>query len=172
MDSQRAFNYFLSTAAQLVSLAPKAPYIGEIRQFSDYEHLWRDANVSTSAYLPYNAISVDGQVLPPPMRQTSEVPIQAAMSLCNQAHENIKAVFGIFDASQGQSGNETSGKAILARTAQSHTTTYHFYDNLVKAIAQCGLILVEAIPTFYADERTVQLIKRNGESSTSKIGGD
>ena len=172
IDSQRAFNYFFSLQAELLSLAPKSPYIGEIRQFSNFEHLWRDANVAPSAYLPYNAVTENGSPLPPPMRQTAEVPIQAAMSLCAQARDNIKAVFGVFDASMGAQGNEHSGVAILARTNQSHTTTYHFYDNLVKAISQCGKILVESIPTFYGDERTVQLIKRNGQSSTSTINGD
>jgi len=169
IDSQRAFNYFFSLQAELLALAPKAPYIGDVRQFANYEHLWRDANVAPSAYLPYNAIVENGQMLPPPQRQTAEVPIQAAMQLCAQARDNIKAVFGIFDAAMGAQGNETSGVAILARTHQSHTTTYHFYDNLVKAVSQCGKILIEAIPTYYANDREVQLIKQNGESSSSRI---
>lgn len=172
LDSQRALNYFFSESAQLVSLAPKAPFIGEIRQFNNFEHLWRDANIATSAYLPYNAVTENGSPLPPPMRQTFEAPIQAAMTLVGQARENLKAIFGIFDASLGAHGNETSGIAILSRQKQSHTSTYHYYDNLVKAIQQIGRILVENIPIFYADERIVQLIKRNGEASTASINGE
>jgi hypothetical protein len=171
-DSQRALNYFFSLQAELVSLAPKAPYVGEIRQFENFEHIWRDANVAPSAYLPYNAVNIDGQVLGAPQRQTAEVPIQAAMSMVQQARDNIKGIFGIFDASIGQQGSGTEGyQAIIARQAQSHTTTYNFYDNLTKAVQHCGRILIEAIPTFYADERSVQLITRAGESTTTTING-
>ena len=46
-----------------------------------------------------------------------------------------------------------------------------YYDSLVKAIQQVGNILVETIPTFYGDERDVQLIKRNGQSSTKSVNG-
>ena len=168
-DSQRALNFFFSLQAELVSLAPKAPFVGEIRQFKNYEHLWRDANTAPSAYLPYNAVVEGGQLLPKPERQTNEVPIQSAIALCQQARDNMKAIFGIFDASLGNKGNETSGVAILTRQTQTHTTTYHFYDNLVKAVTQCGNILVETIPVFYSDERDVQLVKRNGETSTTTI---
>lgn len=172
IDSQRALNYFQSEAAQLVALAPKTPFVGEIRQFKNFEQLWRDANNSAAAYLPYNAVEVGGQVLGPPERQTFEAPIQAASAMIEQAKDNLKSIFGIFDASLGAQGNEISGKAILARQTQSHTTTYHFYDNLVKAIEAVGRILVEVIPVYYGDERQVQLLKRNGESSTAKVNGD
>ena len=172
MDSQRAFNYYFSQQAEMISMAPKAPYIGAVAQFQNYEHIWKDAHIKNTAYLPYNPITVDGQLLPPPMRQALGIDIQASMAICAQAKDNIKSIFGIFDASMGQASNETSGKAILARTEQSHTTTYHFYDNLVKSIGLCGRILVEAIPVFYSTERSVQILKRNGISSTKTINRD
>lgn len=171
-DSQKALNYFFSLQAELVSLAPKAPFIGEIRQFANFEQLWRDANIAPSAYLPYNAVSQDGTLLPPPQRTSNSPDIQAAMSMCGQARDNMKAIFGIYDASLGNNGNETSGKAILARQTQTHTSVYHYYDNLVKAIQAVGNILVETIPTFYADEREVQLIRRNGQAAVAVINGD
>jgi hypothetical protein len=169
MDSQRVLNSVFSSAAELVALQPKAPYIGDIRQFMNFEHLWRDANTAPLAYLPYNAVSENGQTLPPPIRQSQEQPIQAAMALVQQAGDNLKNVFGVFDASLGAAGNETSGTAIIARTAQSHTTTYHFYDNLAKSVQAIGSILVDTIPTFYADEREVQMITRAGTASTGTI---
>ncbi len=169
IDSQRSLNYFQSLAAELVALAPKAPFIGEARQFAGFEQEWSNSNNAPYSHLRYNAVVVNGQVLSPPARQTMEVPIQAASQLVGSAKDNLKSIFGIFDASLGNAGNEISGKAILARQQQSHTTTYHFYDNLVNAIEQIGRILVEAIPVYYGDERSVQLLKRNGESSTLKV---
>ena len=172
MDSQRVLNYYFSMQAEIVSMAPKSPFIAEIRQIEDFESIWRDANISATAYLPYNAVVVNGQLLPPPSRLSNNTDVSAAMGLCAQARDNIKAIFGIYDASLGAQGNETSGKAILARTKQSNTSTYHFYDNLTKGIQQVGQVIIDAIPTFYSDERSVQVIKRNGEASTQTINGE
>lgn len=163
IDSQRAFNYFFSLEAELVQLAPKTPFIGEIRQFANFEKLWRDANVAPNAYLPYNAVSVDGTPLPPPQRQSVEVPIQAAAALCAQASDNLKSIFGVFDASLGANGNEQSGKAILARTQQSQAANYQWYDNLIRSITQLGRILLEALPTFYDTERLIRITKPDNE---------
>ncbi len=80
VDSQRAFNYFFSLQAELVQLAPKTPFIGEVRQFANFEKLWRNANVAPNAYLPYNAVSLDGSTLPPPQRQSVEVPMLGRMA--------------------------------------------------------------------------------------------
>ena len=171
VDSQRAFNYFFSLQAELVQLAPKTPFIGEIRQFANFERLWRDANVAPNAYLPYNAISLEGTPLPPPQRQSVEVPIQAAGALCQQAHDNLKNIFGIFNDQMGDQSNAESGKAILARQQQSHTTNYHFYDNLIRAITHAGRIMVEAIPVFYDTERLVHITDVSGEKQPQMING-
>jgi hypothetical protein len=172
IDTQRSFNYFNSQQAELVTMAPKAPWVGTPEQFANFEQDYANANTSSIAYLKYNAVSKDGQLLPAPQRQTVEVPIQAAMQQCAQAKDNLKSIFGIFDASLGAQGNETSGVAIMSRQQQSHTSNYHYYDNLTKAIQQIGNILVETIPVFYADERSVQVIKRNGDSATMSINGE
>jgi hypothetical protein len=172
LDSQRLLNYFISYQAEMVQLAPKAPYVGDPRQFENFEEDWRNANVAPSAYLRANALVINNQVIPPPQRQMGSVDVQAASGLCQQARDNLMAIFGKYQASLGAPGNETSGTAVLTRQTQSHTATYHFYDNLVKAIQQIGVICVDTIPTFYADERSVQLIKRTGESMALTINGN
>jgi Phage P22-like portal protein len=163
VDSQRAFNYFFSLQAELVQLAPKTPFIGEIRQFANFESLWRNANVAPNAYLPYNAVGSEGNELPPPQRQSVEVPIQAAATLCAQADANLRAVFGIYGDQQGEATNAESGKAVLARVEQSHTTNYMWYDNTVRSITHAGRVLVEAVPVFYDSERLLQLTNVAGE---------
>lgn len=171
IDSQRSLNYFYSLQAELVSLAPKTPWVGEVRSFKNFEHLWRDANINNSAYLPYNAVVENGQMLPAPQRQNVEVPIQAAMELVSQARDNIKAIFGVFDSSLGNTGNEISHAAILARQEASDKSGYSFYDNLIKGITYSGRVLTQAIPVFYPDERQVKLLKLSGETSIGSING-
>ena len=169
IDSQRVYNYNYSVMAETVSMAPKAPWVITAKQIENYEHLWRDTNNSTLACLVYN--DVPGSQ--PPQRSNSEPAVQAAIAAMNQAGESIKTVFGMFGASIGQAGdNQEAFRTVLARQQASHTTTYHFYDNLAKAVAQCGEILVDVIPTYYADERSVQMIKENGEAYNTEINGD
>ena len=167
VDPQMNLNYFTSVQAELTALAPRAPWVLTAKQVQGYEDDYQNANSSAIAFLKYNP---DGNE-PPPQRQSLEVPIQASMAQCTQQKENIKMIFGIQDASLGMPGNEISGTAIVARQQQAHIANYHIYDNLTKAIAQVGNILLEAIPVFYADERDVQIIKRNKESAIISING-
>ena len=170
MDSQRAFNNYFSLQAELMSLTPKSPYIVEVTQVQNFEHLWRDSNISPLAYLPYTAsTTAGGQMIPPPFKADSSPNIQAAMQICMQAKDNLKAIFGIYDATLGAQGNETSGKAILARTEQSHNSNYHYMDNLRKSIKTAGRILLDCIPEVYSEEREVQIMKLNGDSTISRI---
>lgn len=168
VDSQRALNYFFSLQSELVSLAPKAPWVGEVRQFKNFEQLWQDSATSSIAFLPYNEVTG----LPPPARAQVSADIAAASQTALQCKDNIKQIFGIYDASLGANGNEVSGKAILARTEQSHTASYHFYDNLTKAVQQLGNILVEVIPVFYSEDRKIQTLKENGAASITQVNGE
>lgn len=159
IDGQIMVNYCLSEMSRLIQIAPKAPYIGTAAQFKTFEQLWANLNVDCPAYITYN--KEDGS--PPPSRDLgSAQQIQAAAAMVQQAEESLKAVFGIFDASLGANGNEVSGKAILARQEQAHTTQYHFMDNLKRSMEHAGKILVDAIPTFYDGARVIRAVGVDG----------
>ena len=55
-------------------------------------------------------------------------------------------------------GNETSGRAIIAREKQGDTATFNFVHNWHMAIDLTGRIVVECIPTFYDAQRIVSII--------------
>jgi hypothetical protein len=137
-DAQRMYNYWVSQEAEMLALAPKAPFIGYGGQFEGYEHQWKTANTTNWPYLEVNPDVTDGQggTLPlpqramPPMAQTGL--IQAKMG----AADDIKATTGQYDSSIGATSNERSGKAILARERQGDTGTYHFVDNLARGVRQ------------------------------------
>ena len=167
VDSQVQLNYFLSLASKLVQMAPAAPYIGTARQFKDFEQQWADINVSGQAFLPYNKDDSVG----PPSRDLGEVPIQNAMAICQQARDNLKQIFSIYDASLGAQSNEESGKAILARQTQSERGNFHFIDNLKRALQHAGVIMLDAIPAFYDTPRTIQTVKPDGTKSIIAVNG-
>lgn len=164
VDAQVKLNYATSYACQLMQMAPKAPYIGTASQFKTYEQQWANINVSNQAFIPYNKDEGVG----PPQRDLGEVPIQVALALCKQAEEELQQIFGTFDPSNQTIAPE-SGKAILARQAQSYNSNYHFYDHLSASVLQVGRILLEAIPVFYDTPRMIQAVSKAGEKRSTLV---
>lgn len=170
-DAQRMYNYWTSQEAEMLALAPKAPFIGYGGQFEGYEMNWKTANTTNWPYLEVNPDVTDGagNVLPlpqraqPPMAQTGL--IQAKMG----AAEDIKSTTGQYNASLGQQGNERSGKAIMARVQEGDTGTYHYVDNLGRAIRHVTRQLVDLIPKIYDTERIARIIGVDGEVGMAKI---
>jgi len=170
-DAQRMYNYWTSQEAEMLALAPKAPFIGYGGQFEGYETQWKTANTQNWPYLEVNPDVTDGQgaILPlpqralPPMAQTGL--IQAKMG----ASEDIKSATGQYNASLGQTSNERSGKAILARQREGDVGTYHYQDNLARAVRYVGRQLVDLIPKIYDTQRIARIIGLDGETKMVKI---
>lgn len=170
-DAQRMYNYWVSQEAEMLALAPKAPFIGYGGQFEGYEMQWKTANTNNWPYLEVNPDVTDGQgaVLPlpqrapPPLAQTGL--IQAKMG----ASDDIKSTTGQYDSSLGATSNERSGRAILARERQGDTGTYHYVDNLARAIRHVTRQLVDLIPKIYDTQRIARIIGIDGETSTVRI---
>ena len=170
-DAQRMYNYWVSQETEMLALAPKAPFIGYGGQFEGYEMQWKTANTNNWPYLEVNPDVTDGQggVLPlpqrsmPPMAQTGL--IQAKMG----ASDDIKATTGQYDSSLGATSNERSGRAILAREKQGDTGTYHYVDNLARAIRYMTRQIVDLIPKIYDTQRIARIINMDGETSMVKI---
>jgi len=170
-DAQRMYNYWTSQEAEMLALAPKAPFIGYGGQFEGYETQWKTANTQNWPYLEVNPDVTDGQgaVLPlpqralPPMAQTGL--IQAKMG----ASEDIKSATGQYNASLGQQSNERSGRAILARQREGDVGTYHYQDNLARAVRYVGRQLVDLIPKIYDTQRIARIIGLDGETKMVKI---
>jgi hypothetical protein len=170
-DAQRMYNYWVSQEAEMLALAPKAPFIGYGGQFEGYENQWKTANTTNWPYLEVNPDVTDGagQVLPlparaaPPLAQTGL--IQAKMG----ASDDIKATTGQYDSSLGAASNERSGRAILAREKQGDTGTYHYVDNLSRAIRYVTRQLVDIIPKIYDTERVARIVGLDGEVGMVKV---
>jgi hypothetical protein len=170
-DAQRMYNYWVSQEAEMLALAPKAPFIGYGGQFEGYEQQWKTANTQNWPYLEVNPDVTDGQgaVLPlpqralPPMAQTGL--IQAKMG----ASDDIKSTTGQYDSSLGATSNERSGRAILAREKQGDTGTYHYVDNLARAVRHIGRQIIDMAPKIYDTQRIARIIGIDGETKMAKI---
>ena len=170
-DAQRMYNYWVSQEAEMLALAPKAPFIGYGGQFEGYEQQWKTANTQNWPYLEVNPDVTDGQgnMLPLPQRAQPPMASSGLLQAKLGASEDIKAVTGQYDASLGLQGNERSGRAILARQKEGDTGTYHYVDNLARAVRYVTRQLVDLIPKIYDTQRIARIIGEDGESSMVKI---
>jgi hypothetical protein len=170
-DAQRMYNYWTSQEAEMLALAPKAPFIGYGGQFEGYEQQWKTANTTNWPYLEVNPDVTDGagntlplpQRAPPPLPQTGL--IQAKMG----AADDIKGTTGQYDASLGMQGNERSAKAITAREKQGDVGTYHYVDNLARAVRHITRQIVDLIPKIYDTQRIARIIGVDGDVDMVKM---
>lgn len=170
-DPQRMLNYWRSCETEMIALAPRTPFIAAAGQLEGYEAKWRTANTANHAYLEYKPIvdAASRTPLPPPHRVDSPQIPQGYVNAAREAIDDLKAVTGIFDASLGAQGNETSGKAILSRQRQSDVANFDFADNLAKSLRQAGRVIIELMPIYYDTPRTMHIIGEDKEDKVVKV---
>jgi hypothetical protein len=88
------------------------------------------------------------------------------------ASDDIKSTTGQYDSSLGATSNERSGKAILAREKQGDVGTYHYVDNLGRAVRYITRQIIDLIPKIYDTERVARIIGEDGETDHVKINPD
>jgi hypothetical protein len=157
-DPQRMFNYWRTASTELVALAPKAPFIGPKGAFKSDAAKWATANRATHAHIEY-----DGAI--PPQRQGFTGSPVGVIQEALAAADDMKSIMGLYDASLGARSNETSGRAILMRQREGDVSTFHFIDNLSRAIRHGGRILIDLIPKVYSTPRIVRVL---GGDKTSR----
>ena len=163
-DAQRMFNYWRTTSTELVALAPRAPFIGRKGAFDTDQAKWATANSQTHAFIEY-----DGPE--PPHRQPfAGVPAGALQEALNAA-DDLKSIMGLHDASLGARSNETSGRAILARQREGDVSTFHYIDNLSRAIRHAGRVLIDLIPKVYSAPRMVRILGPDGVPALAAVNG-
>jgi hypothetical protein len=170
-DAQRMYNYWVSQEAEMLALAPKAPFIGYGGQFEGYEDKWKTANTNNWPYLEVNPDVTDGQgaVLPLPQRAQPPMASSGLLQAKAGASEDIKSTTGQYNASLGMGSNERSGRAILARQREGDVGTYHYGDNLTRAVRHVARQLVDLIPKIYDTQRIARIIGEDGETKMVKI---
>ncbi|WP_298700941.1 portal protein [uncultured Brevundimonas sp.] len=163
-DAQVMYNAWRTSSTELVALAPKVPFIGPKGAFDTDQAKWDTANSVSHSFIEY-----DGHV--PPQRQQLGAPAAGgALQEALNASDDMKSIIGIYDAGIGARSNETSGRAIMARQRESDTSTFHFIDNLSRAIRHAGRILIDLIPKVYSAGRVIRILGEDGVPDTVQLG--
>ncbi|MCH5375146.1 MAG: hypothetical protein JJ992_14330, partial [Planctomycetes bacterium] len=154
-DPQQLYNFARTSAAESMGQAPRSPWLVTPAMIKPFKDVWDTAHKALRPYLPYmpDPDQPQGPIRQPP----PDIPM-AYFQEAQISDGDIKASVGIYDPQLGQRSSETSGKAILARENQGDTGTFHYSDNLKRALEYAGRQLVEIIPKIYDSERIVRIL--------------
>jgi hypothetical protein len=165
-DPQRAYNYSRTSAIEAVALAPQDKPWMTPKQIAGLEAHYAEAHKKN---FPFNLYNPDPQAPGPPIRQGGPNIPAALVQEMQIASDDIKAVTGIYDASLGAKGNETSGKAINARKAQGEIANFNYQDNMGKGVKRTWEILVDLFPKVFDTEATIRILGADGKESYETV---
>lgn len=172
MDAQRMVNYTYSGAMELFALEPKAPWVYAAGQVSAYQTIWDTANIYNYSGLPYDPVSVAGDLVPPPVRTDRRADgVNAAVALMQVSEEAVKTTTFTGDASLGNSNpNERSGRALQALQAQSDLGNSNYPDNVRRALIAAAEEMAVVIPKITRKGQIIQILGLDDEPKQVMIG--
>lgn len=160
-DVQTMFNFWQTKATESLALAPNAQWLVPDTAIEGYEGIWNNANIRNYVALPYRA----KPNAPPPQRLDPAMAQSGLLEQANQCRQDFYTTIGIYPPSLGKDSQEVSGIAINYRQQQGDRATFHFVDNLSRAIELTGRIVVDLIPHIYDTQRMLSILADNGDQS-------
>ena len=159
---QQLYNYFITTNAETVTLAPKAPYVVTAQMIGKYLNSWQNYHIKAYPYLLFDPdpAAPQGPQRTPPIQLNT-----AYVEMANRMEHDIMAGMGIYQASLGDEGQEKSGKAILAKQRQGNIGSYAFTDGFQVAYIYSMKVIIDLIPYVYDSERIMRI---RGEDDSEK----
>lgn len=168
-DPQRMYNYGSSACVEFIALQGKQPYVAPVEAVQGFEGYWSTANTENHSYLPYNGLDEAGNQIAAPQRQMPPTAAPAYITMMQNASEEMRMVSGQYDATMGAPSNETSGVAINQRQRQGDRATYHYIDNLGRAVRFTGKILLDLIPKIYDTPRVIRVLGKDDSEKTIQL---
>lgn len=168
-DPARMVNYSYSETIQTVALQNKIPYITAAEAIEGYEDVWKSANTSNAAYLPYNGLDDDGNQIAKPERQQPAVMPAAQVQLLQVSTEQMRAASGQQNANFGIKSEAQSGVGIQRLKVQGETATFHFPDNLRRALQYEAKVLIDLIQKVYDTKRVVRILGLDGKEEQATL---
>lgn len=158
--AQQQYNYQRSALVETIALAPKAPWVAEAGQIEGFEAIWENLNRIPYAVAPYNARTLEGNLVPPPQRNFGEPAIAAISAAVAQSDNDMKATTGVYDPALGSRGPQESGRAIGLLQNQTDIANFGYIDNLSRSMRGIGRLLIAGEPAIYNQPgRVVRIVQ-------------
>lgn len=171
-DPQIIYNYARTAQLEQLQKAGNRPWVADGRSIEGYESYWGDANNPNMTFLPYNSTGENGEQYAPPFMATAYQGSPDLMREVMTSADEIKGTTNINDATLGNQGNETSGRAIMARQRQSDQGNFHFLDNFKRAYEHLGRVILSMIPHYYDTPRVLRITQDDEVYKTLVINMD
>jgi hypothetical protein len=168
-DPARMVNFSYSETVQTLALQNKVPYMAAAEAIEGHEDIWQAANIESRAYLPFNAYDDGGNALPTPQRQMPAVMPAAQVQLLQLSTEQMRAASGQQNANFGIKSEAASGVGIQRLKAQGEIATFHFPDNLARALLHEAKMLIDLIPKYYDSRRVVRILGLDGKEDSAVL---
>lgn len=162
-DAARIVNYSYSAAVESIALQNKVPYLTASESIEGYEDIWASANIDNRAYLPWNAYDENGNALPKPEKQQPATMPTAQVQMLQLSVEEMRAASGQQNANFGIRSEAQSGVGIQRLKAQGEIATFHFPDNLARALTYEMRVLIDLIPKVYDTRRVIRILGLDGK---------
>lgn len=160
--AQRVYNSAVTAQVEITGLQPKAPYIMSEGQMEGHEDEWKEANRKNYSVLQYKVDSVGGHPVPPPQRAQPPAPSAGWEVLRQQAAQDMMATTGVrFDPTNSETRVDDSGRAIRELRRSSDLGSFHYVDNLSRALKNAGEQYIDLIPKIYDEKRTVMMLRED-----------
>jgi hypothetical protein len=156
-DAQKLVNYYESALAEVIALAPKAPWVMTPKQVDGFEEDYKHANVKNNPFLLYNQDIENGVAAPPPVRQSPGAPPVALFQQAARATDNLKRIIGMFGNDVGEPGPERTGAAVWAKQKPGDISTYVYAYKLNRGIEYSAKVMNSMIGQIIDTERDVRL---------------
>lgn len=166
-DAQLLYDYSRSAFAEAVGQTPDSPMVAAAGQVDDYLDEWDGTrHVKVKRYTPQD---VSGSAVPPPHReQPPNLPTGFAQDMQFSEHD-IQGALGMYQASLGRQGNATSGIQEREQARKGDVSTFHYHDNLARALKQIGRLCVHAVPKVYDTKREIRILGVDGTADMAQI---
>lgn len=160
-DAQMMYNYAYTMMVERVALAPKAPFMA-VKGAIEGIKSWQTLNTENHPVLEYNIVTTPGgaEITQAPQRGDSIAVDQGLVTILQLCSENLKAITGQRD--QQEPNPETPWRGLVQAARQGDLATFHYGDNLARAIALTGRISVGMIPLVWDVQRAVRMIGIDG----------
>lgn len=168
-DPARIVNYSYSAAIESTALQTKTPWLSSAESVEGYEDIWGAANIENRAWLPWNAYDDQGNQLPKPERVAPATMPTAQVQMLQMSVEQMRAASGQQNANFGIKSEANSGIGIQRLKVQGDVATFHFPDNLTRALRYEARVIIDLIPKIYDRKRIVRIIGLDGTESKAVL---
>lgn len=171
-DPARIVNYSFSGAVETIALQNKIPYVAAAEAIEGYEADWEGANQSKKSVLLYNAFDENGTAIPKPERQQASVMPTAQVQMLQLSTEQMRAASGQQNSNFGIKSEASSGIGIQRLKVQGETATFHFPDNVARALHDEAVVVIDLVPRVMDTRQIVRALGIDGKESQVVLDPD